>query len=170
MADPVIVTVLAYGHILSAMGWLGGALLTTFVISPKLQAVTAQTRLEFLAKVMPSMVRFVIGMIIGTFLFGLLLLYTLLGGDMSMMAPSTPFGLAISTGVALAVVAGIVGFAVSVPSFRKIISIADGMLKSGQTPPPPELAKYSKRARAGSLAVAVLLLLTLVMMVAAGFY
>jgi len=170
LTDPVIITLLAYRHVLSAMGWLGGALLTAFVISPRLQTVTLQSRLEFLAKAMPGLVRFIIGMIIGTFVFGLLLLFGLANGDMSLLAPTTPFGLAISAGVALAAIAGIVGLAISVLSFNKIIAIAQETLKSGQTPPQPEMMKYSMRARRGTTLVAVLLLGVLLMMVVAGFY
>jgi len=170
LANPILVTILAYAHVLSAVGWLGGGLLTAFVVGPGLQKVSAPSRLEFMARVMPGILRYILGMIVGTLLFGLLLLYFMVNGDFSALSPSTPFGIAISTGMTLAVVTAIVGVTVMVPSFRRVISIAEQVLKSGQQPPPPELMKYSKRARMGSIAGVVLLLLVLLLMVSAGFY
>lgn len=170
MADPLLVAILAYGHILSAIGWLGGGLLTAFVLGPGLQKVSAPSRLEFMAKVMPKIIRYILGMIAGTLIFGLLLLYFLINGDFSALSPATPFGVAISAGMTVAVITAIVAVTVTVPSFRRVIAIADQILKSGQQPPPPELMKYSKRARMGSIAGVVLLLLVLVLMVSAGFY
>ncbi len=170
MADPVLLTVLAYAHVLSAIGWLGGVLLTTFVVGPGLQTVSAPSRLEFMAKVMPKILRYIMMMIASTLVFGLLFLYFFIGGDFSRLAPSTPFGIAISAGMVVAVITALLGVGMVIPSFRKVIAIADQMLKSGQTPPPPELMKYSKRARLGSIAATSLLLLVLVMMVTAAFY
>lgn len=34
--DPLIITILAYGHILSAVGWLGSAIFTIFILLPSL--------------------------------------------------------------------------------------------------------------------------------------
>lgn len=170
MADPLLLTVLAYGHIVSAIGWLGGVLLTTFVVGPGLQTVSPPARLEFIAKVMPKIIRYLVGMITGTILFGLLLLYFLIGGDFALLSPSTSFGAALSAGIGLAIIAVVVAGAVVIPSFQKVIAIAGQVLKGGQTPPPPELMKYSKRAKVGSVTVTVILLVVLVMMVTAGFY
>ena len=170
MADPLVLTFLAYAHILSAVGWLGGSLLTAFVIGPSLQTLSAPSRLEFLAKVIPRIVRYVYGMIAGTIVFGLLLLYTFVGGDFSMLSPSTPFGVGVSAGMLVAVVVVVLATTVVFPSFNKVASLANGVLKSGGQPPPPELAKYANRARVGSMVGAILLLVVLVLMVSAGFY
>ena len=170
MADPVVLTILAYAHILSAVGWLGGSLLTAFVIGPGLQRLAAPSRLDFAANVIPRIIRYIMMMIGSTFIFGILLLYYLIGGDFAMLSPTTPFGTALSAGIALAVIAGILGGGVVIPSFRKMASIAADVLKSGGQPPPPEMMKYAKRAATTSMVATVLLLLVLVMMVAAGFY
>ena len=166
----MLITVLAYGHILSAVGWLGGALFLTFVLGPGLQKLSAPSRLEFLAKLIPKILRYLLGMIASTLVFGLLLLYFFIGGDFSMLSPSTTFGVTISTGIALALVAAAIGVGITIPSFNKAVAIAEGLLKSGQQPPPPELMKYSKRARMGSVAAVILLLVVLVMMVSSAFY
>ncbi len=145
-------------------------MLTTFVVGPGLHTVSAPARLEFMAKVMPRIIRYIIGMITGTIIFGLLLLYFLIGGDFSVLSPSTTFGAALSAGMTLAIIAVVFAGTVVIPSFRRVIAIAEQVLKSGQTPPPPDLMKFSKRARLGSVTAAVLLMFVLVMMVTAGFY
>lgn len=170
LADPLVLTVLAYGHVLSAVGWLGGSLLTAFIIGPSLQSLSAPARLEFLAKVIPRIIRYVGATIGGTFIFGLLLLYYVLGGDFAMMSPSTTYGAALSAGITLAVITAIFAGAVVFPAFSKMAKMADGVLKSGGQPPPPEMMKYANRARIGSAIGAVLLLIVLALMVTAGFY
>lgn len=162
-------TIVAYGHILSAIGWLGASLLTGFIIGPGLQKLSPPARLEFVAKLIPKILRYVAGMIAGTFVFGILPLYFFTGRDFSMMSPSTTFGAAISAGVAIALITAVLAFAFIFPSFRKMASISEQVLKSGGQPP-PEMAKFANRARVGSLVGALLLLLVLVMMVTAGFY
>lgn len=61
-------------------------------------------------------------------------------------------------------------FTVTVPSFHKVIWMADELLKTGGQAPPPDFAKFANRARMGSIVGSVLLLLVLACMVAAGFY
>ena len=170
MADPLVLTILAFGHILSAVGWLGASLLTGFVVGPGLQDLSAPSRLEFVSKLIPRILRYVMGMIAGTFVFGLLLLYEVTGGDFSLMSPSTTFGAAISGGIALAVIALVLAVTVIFPSFCRMASLAEEALKSGGQPPPPELMKYADRARISSMLGAVLLVFVLVLMVSAGFY
>lgn len=170
MADPLVLTILAFAHVLSAIGWLGGSLLTAFVIGPGLQKLSAPSRLEFTARVIPKIIGYVRGMIAGTLVFGLLLLYYVFGGDFAMLSFSTTLGASLSLGIALAAITAVLAFAVILPAFGKMASIADQVLKSGGQPPPPEMMKYAKRARLGSMTGAALLLLVLVMMVTAGFY
>jgi uncharacterized membrane protein len=165
----LVLTAVAYAHVLSAVGWLGGGLLTAFVIGPGLQTMSGPSRLEFIARFFPKLLRYIGGMILGTFVFGLLLLYLIVGGNFALLSPSTTFGASLSAGIALAVIAGINAVAVTFPSFGKMASMAEAALRSGQQPP-PEMASYAKRARMGSIAGAALLLTALVMMVAAGFY
>lgn len=145
-------------------------MLTGFVVGPGLQKLSPPSRLEFTARLIPKILRYMMGMIAGTFVFGLLLLYYMTGGDLSMLSPSTTFGAAISAGIAIAVITAILAFTVIFPSFYKMASIAEGVLKSSGQPPPPEMMKYAKRAEMGSMTGALLLLLVLVMMVSAGFY
>jgi uncharacterized membrane protein len=149
------------------MMWLGGGLLTGFVIGPSLRSMSPPASLEFNAKVLPKIIRFVEMAVISTYAFGILLLYFFQDGDMSWLMNSTQ-GYIISTGVLLAVVAGILGFAYTIPSFNRISKLSSEAIQSGK-PPSPEMMKYGKRARIGSMTGVVLLLIVLAMMVISGF-
>jgi len=168
MVSAALLSVLAFGHVLSAMGWLGGGILTTFVIGPNLRNLPSVAALEFNAKVLPRIITFVQIMIGSTFLFGILLYYYYFNGNFSSLA-STPEGMEIDFGIILALVTAVVVWTVTVPSFKKVIRISNDLLKGGQQAPPPELAKYGKRARIGSTVGVLLLLVVLATMVAVGF-
>ncbi len=168
MADQLLIVVLAYGHVLSAIGWLGGGILTTFVVGPNVRKLSPGAGLEFNAKVLPRILRFVQVMIGTTFLFGLLLLYFFTDGNLSWLVTSSQ-GLELTFGIVLALVTAAVVWSVTVPSFRKVIDIANSVLKGELKAPPPEMMKYGKRARQGSIAGVILLLIVLATMLAAGF-
>jgi len=162
-----LLVILGYGHVLSAIMWLGGGLLTAFVIGPSLRSISPPASLEFNAKVLPKIVGFVRMAVISTYVFGILLLYFFQDGDMSWLMNSTQ-GYIISTGVLLALVAGILGLAYVIPSFNKVSKLSSEALQSGK-PPSPDMMKYGKRARMGSMTAVVLLLVVLAMMVISGF-
>jgi uncharacterized membrane protein len=168
MASAALLAILAYGHVLSAMGWLGGGILTAFVLGPNLRKLPPAAALEFNPKVVPQILRFIQVMIGTTFLFGVLLLYYYYDGNFSPLS-TTSQGMELAAGVVLALAAAAVAFSVTVPSFKKIVKIANSLLQGGQQPPPPELMKYGKRAKMGSLVGVALLLTVLAMRVSAGF-
>ncbi|MGP8124460.1 MAG: hypothetical protein ACLQEQ_01115 [Nitrososphaerales archaeon] len=168
MASAALLAILAYGHVLSAMGWLGGGILTTFVIGPNLRKLPSAASLEFNAKVLPRIIRFVQAMIGSTFLFGILLLYYYYNGSFSPLSTSSQ-GMELSLGIILALLTAVVVWTVTVPSFQKVIKIANDLLQGGQQAPPPDLAKYGRRARMGSLVGILLLLIVLATMISAGF-
>ncbi|MBI3859685.1 MAG: hypothetical protein HY296_05530 [Thaumarchaeota archaeon] len=161
MADYTLV-VLFYGHILSAVSWLGGGILTTFVVGPGVRGLSPPSGTEFMAKVMPRILRFIQAAIGSTFLFGILLYYYLGIQD------GTSTATAVYAGVVVALATAAVVFSVTIPSFRKVIKLAnERMASGGQGPPPPEMMKYSRRARIGSTVAVSMLLLVLVFMVLA---
>ena len=168
MASAAVLAVLAYGHVLSAMGWLGGGILTALVIGPNLRKLTSAASLEFNAKVLPRVIRFVQVMIGTTFLFGILLLYYYYNGSFSPLSTTTQ-GMELSLGIILALLTAVVVWTVTVPSFQRVIKISNDLLEGGQQAPPPDLAKYGGRARMGSLAGILLLLVVLAAMISAGY-
>jgi uncharacterized membrane protein len=166
VVSAALIGILALGHVLSAMGWLGGGLLTTFVLGPNLRKLQPAASMEFNAKVLPRIIRFVQVMIGTTLLFGILLLYFYFGNGLSAFM-GTPQGMELSLGIVLALATAVVAWTVTFPSFNNVIKIANGVLQGGQ--PSPELAKYGRRARMGSLVGVTLLLITLATMVFSGF-
>ena len=158
--DPVLVTLLSV-HLLLALGWLGGELMTVFVIGPGLQQMSLQSRCEFIAKVIPRAIRFVDWMIVGTGVTGFLLAF---------VTPSQveASGVVVSAGIVLALSAAAVEVVATTPSFKKMVSLGAVLQKSGQQIPSPEMAGFEKRARWGSLAGSVLLVAVLVLMVISG--
>jgi uncharacterized membrane protein len=168
MASAAILALLAYGHVLAAMGWLGGGILTTFVLGPNLRRMPPAASLEFNAKVLPRIIRFVEAMIGATFLFGILLLYFYYDGNFSILSTSSQ-GMVLSGGIVLALLTAVVVWTVTIPSFKKVIAIANGLLQGSQQAPPPELMRYGKRARMGSIIGVLLLLTVLATMISAGF-
>jgi len=81
------------------------------------------------------------------------------------MSPSTSFGLFISIGAVLSLVAEALAFTVIVPSAHKMVKITESMMKN-PGPPPPELAVAANRLRIGSTAGMVLLIVVTIFMVA----
>lgn len=160
MTAAIVITTLAYLHIISAVTWLGGATLFVSVIAPGLRSVSPMARLEFLAKVGPKASQFFIGAATATIVFGLALL----------SAFSVDFGWKLDTGITLALIAYLLALIVTVPSIRKASRLAREALASGQAGPPnPEIPKAMRRGGIASTIVVVLLVLTLAFMVATGF-
>jgi uncharacterized membrane protein len=162
MFDQFITDILAYGHVLSAMGWLGGGIIVTFVVGPNVSSLTPGAGLEFFAKILPKILRFFQVTVVSTLLFGVLL-FLQVGNGMT----TTQFD-EIAVGVVIAIVTGIIAFAETIPSFRKVSKIANEAIQNKQ-PPSPDIAKYGRRARIGSLVGVLLLLCVLGMMIASGF-
>src|SRR5207247_8055479 len=80
MVAPIVITILAYLHIISAMGWLGGAVLFVSVVGPGLRTLSPMARIEFLSKIGPGATRFFIGSSTATIIFGLGLLFSFPNG------------------------------------------------------------------------------------------
>ncbi len=123
--------------------------------------MSLQSKREFFVKVTPRAVRYVKWMIVGTGVTGILL---------AIVTPSkvTASGVVVSAGIVLALIAAAIEVVVTTPSFKKMASLADALLKSGQQTPSPEMASHEKRARRGSLADTGLLVGVLVLMVITG--
>ena len=158
--DPVLITLLSV-HLLLALGWLGGELMTAFVIGPGLRQMSFQSKREFLAKVTPRAVRYVEWMIVGTGVTGFLL------------APLTPSKISANTtivlaGIVLSLIAAGIEVLVTRPSFKKMVSLADALQGGQQQTPHPEMERQEKRARWGTMTGSALLVAVLVLMVISG--
>lgn len=168
MVYEIITQIAAYGHILSGMGWLGGGMMTALALGPNLRKMSPASALEFNAKVLPKLARFVQTAVGLTLLFGLVLLYQVASAAGGSSYFSTLQGEEISAGMGLALVTAALAFSVVLPSFKKVSKLSAAAIAS-QQPPPPEMMAYAKRAGRGAEVGLVLLLITLAAMVAAGF-
>jgi len=162
----IVLAALTFAHVLSAMGWLGGALLTTFAVGPNLQKLTQTASLEFNARILPNMVKFTRAAAVLTILFGLALLGYMYSQDNTYFSSTS--GMAVSAGIVLAIVAAAVGFSMVIPSFLKIGKLAATALEGGQPVQGQDMMALAKRARMGSMIVLIILLVTLAAMVTAG--
>lgn len=162
----ILTTVVQWVHIFGAIGWLGGAMVFGIVIGPAMEKFSAPTRGEFVVRVVPRFVRFIETFSILTVVFGILTVAAYANGDYSIMSLSNSFGLYISIGAVLAVVAIGIAMGVIVPATHKIVKITESLMKS-PAQPPPELMVASKRLKFGSLSAMVILIAVTVLMVAA---
>lgn len=162
MFDQILIDVFAYGHVLAAMGWLGGGIFMGFIIGPSISSLTPGAGLEFFVKVLPKILRFFQISVGTTLLFGILLFLEVGNG-----LTTTQFD-EIAAGVVLAIATGVIALAETIPSFRKVSKIANEAIQNKQ-PPSPDIAKYGRRARQGSLVGVGLLLIVLALMIASGF-
>jgi hypothetical protein len=161
--------VLLWLHILSAVGWLGAAMVFTMLIGPTLPRLTPGTRNELIVKFLPRYIRYAEVLTLVTPIFGLSLALYISHGSMTVFSPAIygNLGLFISIGALLSLVAWGISFGLVAPMGRKVIWFANEMLKNPTSAPPAGLAKASKRLRIASTTGLVVLLLILVCMVAA---
>jgi len=162
----LLTAILAYAHVVSAVSWLGGGILFSFIIGPRLASLPPAAARSFLVTMVPPVVRFFQVAAGLTILFGLLLLWNMLGEDYSQF--STSWGMALTAGMAVAVVAFVLSEAVTGPAFMRAARAAAEI--TAEAPPSPSFPGIVRRAGLSGLITTLLLILTLGFMVAAGFY
>lgn len=169
MWTELVTTALAYAHILSAMGWLGGGILFGFVIAPRFSKMGLAGSRDFFVTVQPNVIRFfqiVAGL---TVLFGVLLLYVMTAYGGARLSVSNSWGLDLIAGMAVAAVAFVISEFLAVPAFFRLIELNRKMGADGSNVP-AELPRTARRAGMMALVSTILLFGALGFMVAAGFY
>lgn len=164
MVDQLVIAALTFLHIVSAMGWLGGVMFFLSAVGPGVRSFTPPASLEFLTKVGPKQIRFFAGAATATIIFGLGLLFATFGADFSAWPGY------IEVGFSLGLIAYLIALTVTVPTFRKVDRIARQMMGGPPGPPPPEFPKLLRRANLAAVAVALILMLTLVFMVGSAVF
>lgn len=168
MSSSVLPVILLFGHIFSMSGWLGGGFLTAFVLGPNLAKVSPPVALEFSAKMVPKIMRFVKIMIGLTFLFGLIPFYFTFSATPSLLIATTP-GLTLLVGIVSALIAAILVFLVTGPSFKKVAKISSDILAGTIQQPPPEFMSYSKKAWIWTMVGTIFVIITLAAMISVAF-
>jgi uncharacterized membrane protein len=164
-----VLAILAWLHIISAMGWLGGGIMFAFVVGPELKNLSPASSGEFLVKVIPGVIRFFQTASRTTILFGILLLYKFSNGDFGILSFGTSFGAVLTVGVSLGFIAFLISEFVAVPAQMKAVRMIKEMLASGQHQPPADFPKTLKVGTDLSTLVVFLVILASVFMVASGF-
>lgn len=150
----IVVTIFAYLHILSAISWLGAALLFTSTLAPGIRKMSTAAYLEFMTTVVPRMTRYFAMAATSTVVFGPFLLATI-------PAYSPLLQVGILTGLA-----AYVEVLYEIPTFRKIARLSQELKQAGHTGPlPAEFKKALRKGRNGTILTVALLLTTLVFMV-----
>lgn len=168
VTDPIIGGILNWLHVVSAIGWLGAAMVFGMILSPALTSMTPGGRGEFMLKIVPKYAKYVSLLIVSTLVFGAALaLYMAYGGGSFYF--SGQWGMSIMAGAGTALLVAILGLGIIIPSLRKIVKLVTQMQANPAASAPPELAKLQGRVRVGSIVGMVLLFLVVVFMVAAAW-
>lgn len=162
MTDAWIVGVLTYGHVLSAIGWLGGALTMNLALGPLMSRFSTGTRMDLLQQFVPRFGRMTAAFAGLTVLFGFGLYAEVYSGSSSIWFS------VIGVGILLALVAFVLGAGVIIPTGNRLAAIARDMAGKPPGPPPAEFAPLLRRLQLTSFVAMVILLVVLGFMVAAG--
>ena len=160
--------VLAWLHVVSAITWLGGGILFSFVVGPSLVGMSPAASGEFLVRVVPKVVRYFQAAAGMTVVFGLLLFYDM--GGPSLLGGSTTYGQLLSVGIVCAVAAFVEAEFFAVPAMLRAVRLARESAASGRSEQPAGFPKAIRMAALGGILAVALLILTSVFMVGAGFY
>jgi len=167
MTDPIIGGILNWIHVVSAIGWLGAAMLFAMILAPTLSTFSPAGRGEFIVKLFPKFARYVPMVAVSTLVFGGALYYYMAAGDSS--AYTSQWGVSIMAGAVLALVAAVLAIAIVIPAMNKMVRLVKEMQANPTSPPSPEVPKILRRLRMASVSGLVLLMLVVVFMVAAAW-
>lgn len=164
----LVTWILAWLHVLSAIGWLGGGIMFGFVIAPALARLSPASSGEFMVKVVPRVARFFQASAGLTIVFGFLLLYNL--GGMSLLDLSTSYGVDLTVGMGAALAGFLVSEFVTSPILLKAVRLVRESMASPAHQPSPELPRTMRLVSLTSIVTLILLLVAFTGMVGAGFY
>jgi uncharacterized membrane protein len=161
----LLITVIMWFHIFSAVGWMGSVLVFRLVVTPLMPKFSAPTRGEVVVKLFPNFVNALAIFATSTGVFGLLHLLA------SSIEEPSHFSLIlppIVIGATLAAILYTVLLFVVRPSIMRMSRILSEMQGKNQQQPPAELPKLQKRVVTLANVGLVLLVVILVLMVYAG--
>ena len=164
MVSTLVSAILAWLHILSAIGWMGSAMFLAMVLGPSTRELPPPSRRDLVLRLFPRFIRYVTIFATLTLVFGVLLGMGLVSDGSDVFSPSTNWGLRIIIGASLALVAYALALAVGLRSARGILRLLE---KTPQEVQAFEMAKLTRRLRLTAATVTLLLSVSLVFMVAA---
>ena len=167
MDQPVVLFLLRAIHIVGGVLWVGGLMIVTFFLVPASRTL-GPAALPMLQDIMGrrKLPVYLMSVAIATTLAGILLMVRNLSLTDGAWARS-PMGIGISVGAATAIVALIVGMAVTAPAAKRL----GGPPKPGGAPlTDEERARLIRRTAIGSRVVLVLLAVSALTMATARYY
>jgi len=164
MVSTLVSAILAWLHILSAIGWMGSAMFLAMVLGPSTRELPPPSRRDLVLRLFPRFIRYVTIFATLTLVFGVLLGMGLVSDGSDVFSPSTNWGLRIIIGASLALVAYALALAVGLRSARGILRLLE---KTPQEVQAFEMAKLTRRLRLTAATVTLLLSVSLIFMVAA---
>jgi len=167
MVSSEVNAALAWLHILAAVGWMGTAMFMVMVLVPSTADLQPSSRKDLLTKLLPRFSRYVTAFATLTLVAGILLAFAHVGDRLDSLSPTNPWGLSVTVGATLSLVAYVLALGVGLRSARKIVSILQKVGPDPQQSPPTEVASLQRRMRLTATTVMILLMLSLVFMVAA---
>jgi len=168
VVSAIVVGVLTWLHVFCAVGWFGGDLVMMMGLDPKLGGLSPAARSEVITRVFPGLNRLEMVFAGSTVAFGFFLLLSIAGGDPSVLSPTTSWGLAITVGAPLGLIAFLLEVAVHSPATRKVIAFETRGGAQGDPSHVEQASRYERRAETAEKAILVLLLVAFTFMVAAG--
>ena len=141
-----------------------------FVVGPGLEKLSPSSSGEFFVKIAPRIIRFFQIVAGSTIVFGALLFYVGTSDGDLVFSISSSWGIGVMIGLSFGFVAFLVSEFLAVPPLKKVVEMINDMQASGQKEASPELRSILRRAALIANVTVMLLLLSLVFMVSAGFY
>jgi uncharacterized membrane protein len=161
----LLITVIMWFHIFSAVGWMGSVLVFRLIVTPLMPKFSAPTRGELVVKLFPNFVNALTIFATSTGVFGLLHLLASSIEEPSHFSLIVP---SIVIGATIAVILYVVLLLVVRPSIMRMSRILTEMQAKNQQQPPPELPRLQKRVATLANVGLILLIVILVFMVYAG--
>jgi len=158
---------LAWMHIVSAIVWMGSIVFFTMVLAPVMRNLSPQARAELSIKMTPKFANFVRLFAILTIVFGLSLVLSLTKGDLAALAPTTIWGIGISGGMTLTIIAIVLGFGISIPTSQKIVRLTQEMQSNPQSNAMAQIPRLQKRMAMMSITILALQFCIVALMVIA---
>ena len=156
MVGSLINAALAWMHIVSAIGWMGSTIFFTMVVAPMMGNLSPQTRSEFSIRMTPKFSRFVSIFAILTIVFGTALVLSLTKGNLTVLAPTTIWGIGMAGGMTLTIAGIILGFGIAIPTSKKMVRLTQEMQSNPQSTAMTQMPRLQKRMATTSITILVL--------------
>ncbi|HKT22539.1 MAG TPA: hypothetical protein VJR06_08030 [Nitrososphaerales archaeon] len=150
MSDSALVSVLLYGHIISAMAFLGGAIAFAGAVGPTLARLQPEARRDLISNLFPRFARLMLTFAALLAVFGVALVFAIASANPSQLSLTDPWGLRVAIGGTLGLVVVLDAFLVVGPAVKGMARIAQETPVGATAAPTPKFLALQRRVAAGS--------------------